>query len=242
MKPLKVYREYIKIVFFILLLALLFVVLHKQVSIDRIFAAGGVLALAATIFAETGLLIGFFLPGDTLLFAAGFFAGQDKLDIVTTIIALFVAAVAGNMVGYEIGRRSGPRLFNKPDSIFFHKDNVDKAQAFFKRHGGKTIIFARFIPVVRTIAPPLAGAGKMNYMQFMIYNLIGAVLWVPGITLIGYWAGKALGEYIDIDKYILPVVLLATFATFGVSFWHVLRDPISRQKLKEKFTSLKHDV
>lgn len=82
----------------------------------------------------------------------------------------------------------------------------------------------------------------MNYMQFMIYNLIGAVLWVPGITLIGYWAGKALGEYIDIDKYILPVVLLATFATFGVSFWHVLRDPISRQKLKEKFTSLKHDI
>lgn len=198
--------------------------------------------MAATIFAETGLLIGFFLPGDTLLFAAGFFAGQDKLDIVTTIIALFVAAVAGNMVGYEIGRRSGPRLFNKPDSIFFHKDNVDKAQTFFKRHGGKTIIFARFIPVVRTIAPPLAGAGKMNYMQFMIYNLIGAVLWVPGITLIGYWAGKALGEYIDIDKYILPVVLLATFATFGVSFWHVLRDPISRQKLKEKFTSLKHDI
>lgn len=239
-KTLKIYREYIKIAIYAALLVVFFMVMHKEVSVDRIIETGGIIALTATIFAETGLLIGFFLPGDTLLFAAGFFAAQGRFGIAAVIIMMFLAAVLGNMVGYEIGRRSGNRLFNKPDSIFFHKDNVDKAKEFFKAHGGKTIIFARFIPVVRTISPPLAGMGKMSYPRFMAYNIIGASIWVPGITLIGYWAGKVLGKYINIDHYILPIVLFATFATFGVSFWHVLRDPISRQKLKDKFISLKN--
>lgn len=241
MKILSTYREFIKIGLGLMILLAAFYMLHKHASVDRIFEAGGIIALALTIFAETGLLVGFFLPGDTLLFAAGFFAAQDKLDLITTLVALFTAAVLGNMVGYEIGRRSGPRLFNKPDSIFFHKDNVDKAQAFFDKHGGKTVIFARFIPVVRTISSPLAGMGNMTYAKFMAYNIIGAFLWVFGITLIGYWAGKVLGHYINIDHYILPIVFLATLATFGVSFLHVLRDPIGRQKLKEKLINLKHD-
>ena len=168
MKTIWAYREYIKILLIIGAVGLLFLMLHKKVTVEGIFEAGGVTALALTIFAETGLLIGFFLPGDTLLFAAGFFAAQDTLPLILTIVMLFVAAVTGNMVGYEIGRRNGRRLFKSENSIFLHKENIDRAQSFFDKHGGKTIIFARFIPVVRTIASPLAGMGHMNYGKFKI--------------------------------------------------------------------------
>jgi membrane-associated protein len=219
-------------------LVIVFVVLQKVVSVDKIFQASGIIGLGLTIFAETGLLAGFFLPGDTLLFAAGFFAAQGRLNIALCLVVLYAAAVIGNMVGYEIGKRSGHKLFKKSDSILFHKDNIDKAQDFFTRHGGKTIILARFVPIVRTLSSPLAGMGHMPYGKFMFYNLVGALLWVPSITLIGYWAGKVLGHYINIDHYILPVALLAMLATFGISFAHILRDPVSREKLKEKFHSM----
>ncbi|MFA5003744.1 MAG: DedA family protein [Candidatus Saccharimonadales bacterium] len=228
-------KALLKIGVTVVVILAIFAVLQKAISVDKIFQAGGILALAATVFAETGLLVGFFLPGDTLLFAAGFFVAQGKLNLIVTLVALFAGAVLGNMLGYEIGRRGGPKTFNKPDSIFFHKQNVDKAHAFFARHGGKTIIFARFTPIVRTLSSPLAGMGHMPYGRFMIYNLVGAAAWVPTITLIGYWAGRVLGKFINIDHYILPVVLFATLFTFGISFLHLLRDPISRQKLKEKF-------
>lgn len=227
-----------KIVLGIIVLVGIFAVLQKVVSVDKIFAAGGILGLALTIFAETGLLVGFFLPGDTLLFAGGFFVAQGKLGMAATLLILTAAAIIGNMVGYEIGRRNGHRLFRKPDSILFHKNNVEKAQAFFKKHGGKTIILARFVPLVRTLSSPLAGMGHMPYGRFMFYNVVGAALWVPSITLIGYWAGKVLGEYINIDRYILPAALLATLLTFGGSFAHILRDPVSRAKLVEKLRKL----
>jgi membrane-associated protein len=215
-----------------------FVVLQKVVSVDKIFETGGVIGLGLTIFAETGLLAGFFLPGDTLLFAAGFFAAQDRLNLVVSLLVLFAAAIIGNMVGYEIGKRNGHKLFKKTDSILFHKDNIDKAQDFFKRHGGKTVILARFVPVVRTLSSPLAGMGNMPYRTFMFYNVVGALAWVPSITLVGYWAGKVLGRYVNIDHYILPVALLAMLATFGVSFMHILRDPLSRQRMKDKIRQL----
>lgn len=230
-----------KALFGLVVIAAAFVVLQKVFSVDKIFEAGGILALSATIFAETGLLIGFFLPGDTLLFAAGFFVAQDKLGMATTLISLTVAAILGNMIGYEIGKRNGHRLFRKSDSILFHKENLDKAQDFFKKHGGKTVILARFVPIVRTLSPPLAGMGHMPYGQFMVYNIIGAILWVPSTTLIGYWAGRVLGKYINIDHYILPIVLIATALTFGGSFAHLLRDPVSRERMKAKFKSLFED-
>lgn len=218
----------------VILIVIVFAVLQKVISVDKIFAATGIIGLAVTIFAETGLLIGFFLPGDTLLFAAGFFAAEGKLNLAVTLVALFIGAVLGNMLGYEIGKRNGKKLFNKPDSILFHKDNVDKAQAFFKKHGGKAILLARFVPVVRTLSSPLAGMGHMPYARFMAYNIVGAILWVPSIVLVGLWAGKVLGHYVNIDHYILPAALLATVLTFGISFGHLLRDPISRQKIIEK--------
>jgi membrane-associated protein len=227
-----------KLILVVVVLAAAFAVLQKVFSVDNIFATGGIIGMALTIFAETGLLAGFFLPGDTLLFAAGFFAAEGKLNLGVTLLALIAGAVAGNMAGYEIGKRSGHRLFRKTDSIIFHKENLDKAQDFFGRHGGKAVILARFIPIVRTLTSPLAGMGRMHYGAFMVYNIIGAALWVPVTTLVGYWAGKVLGHYINIDHYILPAVLLATVLTFGISFWHILREPASRKRLLAKVHTL----
>lgn len=228
-------KAIIKALAAVLIVVAVFVLLKDLVSVEKIFQTGGILALAATIFAETGLLIGFFLPGDTLLFAAGFFAADGQLHLGVTVLALFIAAVTGNMLGYEIGRRGGPRTFNKPGSIFFHQENVDKAQAFFAKHGGKTIILARFVPIVRTMIALIAGVGHMPYGRFMLYNVLGAILWVPSLVLIGYWAGRVLGRFINIDHYILPAVVIATVLTFGISFLHLWRDPVSRERIKQKY-------
>lgn len=206
----------------------------KHIEVSRLIEVGGIFAIGATIFAETGLLIGFFLPGDTLLFAAGFFAAQGRINLASAIAVIVLGAFFGNIVGYEIGKRNGKRIFNKEDSILFHKKYVTQAEDFYKKHGGKTILFARFIPIIRTLAPLMAGTAKMNYRNFLIYNFIGAVLWGTSITLIGYWAGRVIGQYFNIDKYLFPAILLATILTFGASFAHALREPETRQALAKK--------
>lgn len=225
-------NKYLKLLIAIVVIALA-VFVARQADVNRILETGSLLILALVLFAETGLLIGFFLPGDTLLFAAGFFAAQGRLNIGLTLFVLFIGTLIGNMVGYEIGKRSGPRVFKNDEALLFSKQNVEYAEAFYKRHGGKTILIARFIPIVRTLAPLIAGIGKMNYKLFMIYNTIGAVLWVSLITMIGYWAGKVLGKFFNIDKYILPVVLLVTILTFAISFWHIWKEPKSREHIKK---------
>ncbi len=164
----------------------------------------GELVLWAIVFAETGLLIGFFLPGDSLLFTAGILAGQGKLDVAMVIIGAFVFAVLGDQVGYTIGKRLGPRLFRKPDSKIFQQEYVERTKAFFEKHGPRTIILARFVPIVRTFAPTLAGVGEMPRKTFLVYNVIGAFLWAVGITLLGYALGDVIGG--DIDTYLLPVI------------------------------------
>jgi membrane-associated protein len=209
------------------------VLLAKYVNIDKLIETGGVIGISLVIFAETGLLIGFFLPGDTLLFAAGFFASQGKISLAWALVGMFLGAVIGNLVGYEIGRRTGPKLFNKDENLLFNKENVTRTQHFFDKYGPLTIILARFVPVVRTLTPLVAGVGGMNYKKFVTYNIIGAALWVPSITFIGYWAGKVLGKYINIDHYILPVILLATLLTFAISFWHLWREPKSQAHIKK---------
>ncbi len=209
--------------------------LTRHVDIGLLLETGGIIAIAATIFAETGLLIGFFLPGDTLLFAAGFFAAQGKISLIGSILAVVLGAIIGNMAGYEIGRRTGPKLFTKEDALLLTPETINKAQTFYKNHGGKTILLARFVPVVRTLAPLIAGMGKMDYKKFMFYNVIGALVWGLSVTLVGFWAGKVIGKFFSIDKYLLPVILLATLLTFGVSFWHIIKNPTQRQLLKIKF-------
>lgn len=193
-----------------------------------IVQAAGYTGLTAIIFAESGLLIGFFLPGDSVLFAAGFLASQGVLNIYILLPLLFLAAVIGDNVGYTFGFRLGPKIFKREDSLFFQKENLVKAQAFFERHGGKTIIIARFIPVVRTFAPILAGVGKMKYKTFLIYNLVGAVLWAVGLLLLGFFLGSLIP---GIDRYLLPIILLIVIISVAPNVIHILRNRQSREKI-----------
>jgi membrane-associated protein len=164
----------------------------------------GELALWLIVFAETGLLIGFFLPGDSLLFTAGILAGQGKLDIAMVVIGCFIAAVVGDQVGFTIGQKAGPRLFSRPDSRLFKQEYVERTRVFFEKHGPKTIVLARFVPIVRTFAPTLAGVGEMPRSTFLRYNVVGAFIWAVGLTLLGYALGDAIGD--NIDTYLLPLV------------------------------------
>ena len=171
---------------------------------QSLIEAFGTLGLFAIVFAESGLLAGFFLPGDSLLFTAGLLASQGHLNFPLIVTGCFVAAVAGDQVGYVIGRRYGPAIFKRPDSRFFHQRNVDRASAYFEAHGARTIVLARFIPVIRTFTPVVAGVGQMDYRKFVTFNVVGGFLWAVGVTSLGY----ALGESIpDIDRYLLPIVL-----------------------------------
>lgn len=177
----------------------------------------GTLGVFAVIFAESGLLVGFFLPGDSLLFTAGLLASQGFSNIALLMVGAAVAAVAGDQVGYVIGRRAGPAIFKRPDSRFFHQKNVERARAYFAEHGSKTIVLARFVPVVRTFVPVVAGVGQMQYRKFVSFNVIGGVLWGAGVTLAGYLLGSTVH---DIDKWLLPIIL----AIAAVSFLPVLRE------------------
>jgi len=164
----------------------------------------GTLGLFTIVFAESGLLIGFFLPGDSLLFTAGLLASQDILNFPVVLVGCFVAAVAGDQVGYAFGKRVGPALFRRPDSRVFKQEYVEKARHFFERYGAKTVVLARFVPVVRTFAPILAGVGTMPYRVFVTYNFVGALLWAVGVTTLGYTLGHSLPH---IDRYLLPVII-----------------------------------
>jgi membrane-associated protein len=168
------------------------------------FGPWATVGLFLIIFAETGLLIGFFLPGDSLLFTGGILASQGNLNIAVIAVGCFLAAVIGDQVGYTIGHRAGPPLFRRPDSRIFKQRYVDRTKEFFDKHGPKTILLARFVPVVRTFAPVLAGVGEMNRRTFTTYNIVGGFVWAVGVTVAGYVLGSAIGS--DIDKYLLPII------------------------------------
>ena len=185
----------------------------------------GYLGLFAIIFAESGILLGFFLPGDSLLFTAGFLASQGYLNIWALIPLLFIAAFLGDSVGYLFGKKAGPRVFSRPKSFWFNPANVGRTRAFFERYGAKTIVLARFIPVVRTFAPIMAGVGEMKYQTFVLYNFVGALAWAVGLTLAGYFFGQVIP---DADRYILPIVLLIILVSLAPPVWHVFKE--SRRK------------
>lgn len=174
-------------------------------------AAAGLLALLAVVFVESGLLVGFFLPGDSLLFTVGVLVASDRLDIPLWLLLVTVplAAIAGDQVGYAIGRSAGPRIFNRPDSRFFQQEYVDKAYAYFERHGARTIVLARFVPIVRTFAPVVAGVSKMQYRTFVTYNVVGAVLWGVGVTLLGVFLGGIPFVADNVEPIILGIVALS---------------------------------
>lgn len=178
----------------------------------------GYVGLFSIIFAESGLFIGFFLPGDSLLFTAGFLASQGFLDIRLLVILMFFAAVLGDSFGYAFGRRVGPALFRREDSRLFHKEYLAYAREFYKEHGKKTIVLARFIPAVRTFAPILAGVGQMRYSTFLAFNLIGGIIWGVGIPLAGYYLGSVVPNP---DRYLIPAILFIIIVSMLPGIFHV---------------------
>ncbi len=187
------------------------------VNPESLIETFGTLGIFAIVFAESGLLIGFFLPGDSLLFTAGLLASRGFSNILLLMVGCALAAIAGDQVGYVIGRRAGPALFRRPDSRFFHQRNVERARTYFDQHGSKTIILARFVPVVRTFAPIVAGVAEMEYRRFVSFNVIGGLAWGSGVTLAGYVLGNSIH---DIDRWLLPIILVIG----AVSFVPVLRE------------------
>jgi membrane-associated protein len=195
------------------------------------------------IFSETGLMVGFFLPGDSMLFTVGALAGLGIIDVnlFLLISLLFIAAVAGNSTGYLIGKHGGRRLFKKKDSRFFKKEYLDVAEEFYEKHGGKAVILAQFIPIIRTFNPIVTGISKMHYVRFITFNIIGAIAWTIGVTLLGFLSFKAFGRLIDpeqIDLYLLPLILLIVFISVLPAIIHVLRDPKRRHAIASKVKSV----
>lgn len=179
--------------------------IHFFTDPRSLIQALGLIGVIATVFLETGAFFGFFLPGDSLLFTAGFLASQGYFSFSILLIGTLIAAVAGDSVGYAFGKRIGPALFKREDSVFFNKKHIDRAQHFYDKYGKKTIVLARFMPIVRTFAPIVAGIGKMDYKTFLTYNILGGFLW----TWLMLWLGYGLGSLIpDPDKYIIPAVLV----------------------------------
>ena len=167
----------------------------------------GMLGVLAIVFVESGLLVGFFLPGDSLLFTAGLLSANDVLpDLWVLLLTIPLAAIAGDQVGYAIGRKAGPSVFNRPESRFFHQENVARAQEFFDRYGPRTIVLARFVPIVRTFAPVTAGVARMEYRTFLAYNIVGGVLWGVGVTLLGYFLGQVEWVKANIEFVLIAIV------------------------------------
>jgi membrane-associated protein len=206
-------------------------ILHIFSNLPVLIKAVGLVGIFLIIFAESGLLIGFFLPGDSLLFTAGFLAstGIAGLDIRILLPVTFAAAVLGDNVGYVFGRRVGPKIFTKEQSLLFKKEYVGKAKEFYEKYGAMTVILARFTPIIRTFAPIMAGVADMNYRVFFFYNVVGGALWVSALLLSGYFLGKVIP---NIDHYILPGVVVIIIVSLLPSIWHVVKSQRNKKRSK----------
>ncbi len=191
-------------------------------DIENIIRTVGYFGMFGIIFVETGLLAGFFLPGDTLLLTAGILAAAGKLDLVTTILVCTFGSIAGDQLGYWVGKTFGTRVFSRSKSRFFHPENVTKARAFFDRFGLITIIIARFIPVIRAFAPTMAGVSHVPYPRFLALSAIGGTLWGTSVTLMGYFLGRVVGAA-TLEKYLLVIIVIGIGAGVIPSAIHLLR-------------------
>jgi len=187
----------------------------------------GYVGLVFIIFAETGLLVGFFLPGDSLLVTAGLFCATGELNIFYLNLLLIPAAILGNITGYWIGKKAGPRLFNRDQSLLFRKDYIMKTKVFYEKHGASTMIVTRFMPILRTFAPIVAGVGGMEYGKFLYYNVIGAVAWILSMTLTGYYLVKLVP---GIDKHIEKVIVVVVFLSLLPAIIKYLKHKFSKNK------------
>lgn len=201
----------------------------------------GLFGVYAVIFAESGLLVGFFLPGDSLLFTAGLLSSPNIgfFNFTTLVIGAWVAAVVGDNVGYEFGKRVGRKLFERKRSFLFNPENLVKAQLFYEKHGGKAITLARFMPIIRTFAPIVAGIGHMDHKKFTFYNFIGGTFWVWGMTLAGYFLGSVIPSD-KVDVYVIPIVLVIIIVSVLPPIWHIYKENKEKYNalIKEKVRSL----
>lgn len=206
-------------------------------SPEKILSSGSLLLIGLIIFGESGFLIGVILPGgDTTLLLAGSFAATGRLPLGWLLVTIVLAAILGDNVGYEIGKRTGKKIFKKPESLIFDPEHLVKAEKFYESHGGKTVILARFFPMIRTFAPLVAGVGNMDRKKFMFFNCIGALVWGVGVTMIGYTAASLLGDSVEeLEKYLLIAVGVTTIAAFGPVIFHFLKAKRShKEKLRLK--------
>ncbi len=187
--------------------------------------------LASIIFAESGMMLGFFFPGDTLLFSAGILAASGKLNIASVLVVVSAAAIIGDNVGYQIGKSLGRRLFNKPDGVVFRKEYIDRAEAFYEKYGSKTMLLAHFVPVIRSFAPVTAGAGNMPRKLFILFDAIGDIAWTLLLTLLGFFLGKRVP---GIEKLIEPLLIIIVIVFLAPTLYHVLRDPKIRAAIRAK--------
>jgi membrane-associated protein len=193
-------------------------VLSGAYSLDDLIRWGGYVVLVAIVFTETGLLVGFFLPGDSLLITAGLVAAAGGLNIWWLNVLLIVAAIVGDSVGYAIGVRLGPRIFTRPKSLLFNPRHIERTRVFYARHGPKTIVIARFVPIIRTFAPVVAGVGQMEYRRFLFYNVAGGVGWVTSMTWAGYLLGRAIPNIGDYVHIVVAIVIVLSLIPIFVEF------------------------
>lgn len=199
-------------------------------DVTSIIESGGLLILTLIVFAESGMMVGFFLPGDTLLLSAGILAASGALPIGWVLFLVSAAAIIGDNVGYQIGKTMGPRLFKK-DGLIFRHEYIMQAEKFYAKYGTKTMLVAHFIPIVRTFAPVTAGAAKMDRKQFIIYDAIGDITWAFSVTLLGYFVASRIP---GIEHYIEPILLIIIVGFLAPTVYHVLKDPRMRQAIKNK--------
>ncbi|MBI4455838.1 MAG: VTT domain-containing protein [Acidobacteria bacterium] len=190
-------------------------------NLEELIQWGGYSVLGGIVFCETGIMLGFFLPGDSLLVTAGLFAAKGDLHIVWLNVGLSVAAISGDSLGYWIGARGGKKIYSRPDSRFFRRQHLLAAKSFYDKHGGKTIVFARFMPIVRTFAPVVAGVAEMNYSSFLTYNILGGLGWVFSMTMLGFILGKSIP---NVDQYIYWVVTVVIILSLLPGFAHYWKE------------------
>lgn len=199
-------------------------------NVSHLIETGGLLVIGLIIFGESGMFIGFFFPGDTLLLGAGIFAAAGKLSLVSLLPLVAAAAILGDNVGYHIGKRYGRKLFRKPDGIVFKQEYVQQTEAFYEKYGSKTMLFAHFLPVIRTFAPAVAGVAKMSYKRFFLFDAIGDTAWACLVTLIGYWFGRKIP---NVDHYILLAVIAVMLITLGPTFYHLIKAYVKKKSLNK---------
>lgn len=191
-------------------------------DVTHLIEAGGLVIIAAIIFAESGMMVGFFFPGDTLLLSAGVLAAAGKLPIAAVLLVAAAAAIAGDNVGYHIGKHFGRRLFNKPDGVVFRHEYIERAERFYKQYGSKTMLLAHFVPVIRTFAPVTAGAGNMPLRKFVLFDAVGDIAWAAFVTLFGYFVGSRIPS---LDHYIEPVLIAIVVLSLAPTLFRLVQNP-----------------